>query len=71
LPTWAQDPALKSTRPGTSQHRRSQVASLLAEGLTAKEISRRLSLPYSSTTELLREIKEEERLRSSQAEASM
>lgn len=67
----ARQRGVKLGRPGASQHRRSQVTSLLAEGLTAKEISRRLNVPYSSTTELLREIKEEERLRSSRPEGTV
>lgn len=44
-------------RPATSDRRRRQVQELAAEGLSAKDISVRLKIPYSTVTEMRREIR--------------
>lgn len=44
-------------RPATPDRRRRQVHELAADGLSAKDISARLKIPYSTVTELIREIR--------------
>ncbi|RYD80640.1 MAG: hypothetical protein EOP84_11825 [Verrucomicrobiaceae bacterium] len=44
-------------RPPKTHKHIAAVSTLLAEGLSAAEISRRLGLPYSTTTEMIRELK--------------
>lgn len=44
-------------RPPKAQKHAPLVAALLGEGLSAAEIGRRLGLPYSTTTELVRDIR--------------
>lgn len=44
-------------RPATPDKRRRQIADLVAEGIGATEISKRLKVPYSSVTEMIREIR--------------
>jgi putative DNA-invertase from lambdoid prophage Rac len=44
-------------RPATPNRRKQQVQELVTEGLSAKDISARLRIPYSTVTELIREIR--------------
>ena len=44
-------------RPATPDRRRRQIADLVAEGIGATEISKRLKIPYSTVTELIRDIR--------------
>ena len=44
-------------RPAIPDRRKRQVADLVAEGVSARDISGRLKIPYSTVTELLREIR--------------
>jgi len=44
-------------RPATPDRRRRQIADLVAEGIGATEISKRLRIPYSTVTELIRDIR--------------
>lgn len=44
-------------RPATPDRRKRQVAELVAEGLSAKDIGVRLKIPYSTVTELRRELR--------------
>lgn len=51
---------VKLGRPATSENRIAQVRVLVAEGLNAKQISDRLRMPYSTATEVVRELKKQE-----------
>jgi len=44
-------------RPATPDRRKRQIADLVGEGLSAKDISASLKIPYSTVTELSREIR--------------
>jgi DNA invertase Pin-like site-specific DNA recombinase len=44
-------------RPATPDRRKRQVGELVMEGLSAKDISALLKIPYSTVTELMREIR--------------
>jgi DNA invertase Pin-like site-specific DNA recombinase len=44
-------------RPATPDRRKRQVGDLVKEGLSARDISARLKIPYSTVTELIREIR--------------
>lgn len=44
-------------RPATPDRRKRQVGDLMREGLSGKDISVRLRIPYSTVTELIREIR--------------
>jgi DNA invertase Pin-like site-specific DNA recombinase len=44
-------------RPATPDRRKRQVAELVEQGLSARDISDRLKIPYSTVTELIREIR--------------
>jgi DNA invertase Pin-like site-specific DNA recombinase len=52
---------VKLGRPATSESRIAQVRVLVAEGLNAKQISGRLGMPYSTATELVRELRKQKR----------
>lgn len=46
---------VKMGRPGTPDTRKQQVIELRQQGVTARQISEKLKMPYSSVTEILRE----------------
>lgn len=51
----AKERGVRLGRPTKNQRYREQVKALMADGLTAAEISRRLEIPYSSASEMVRE----------------
>ena len=53
----ARDKGVRLGRPEKNGRYKEQVRLLVLEGLTSAEISRRLGLPYSSTTEMVRDAK--------------
>jgi len=55
--TAAKNRGVKLGRPSLKEKRINAIRQLSAEGMGAADISRRLNLPYSSTTELLRTIR--------------
>jgi DNA invertase Pin-like site-specific DNA recombinase len=44
-------------RPSRVSHHAPAVAAMLAEGFTASEIARKLGVPYSTTSEMVRELR--------------
>jgi DNA invertase Pin-like site-specific DNA recombinase len=48
---------VKLGRPAKVARHTAAVATMMAEGLTAAEMSRRLGVPYSTVTEMVRELK--------------
>jgi putative DNA-invertase from lambdoid prophage Rac len=53
----AKERGVRLGRPSKTQKHTPLIAALLAEGLSSAEISRRLGLPYSTTTEIVRELR--------------
>lgn len=53
----AKQRGVRMGRPPKSQRHAGAVAGLLAEGCSAAEIARRLSLPYSTTSEMVKELR--------------
>lgn len=54
----AQARGVKLGRPATSSRRREEIKALLNDGLDLKSISARLQIPYSSVSEIAREIRQ-------------
>lgn len=52
----ARNRGVKFGRPSKLEDRTRRIGALLNEGLSAREISERLNIPYSTTTEIIREV---------------